>query len=276
MIHSRNNCPNNTHEVEFVFNTPIEVNLNKGIGVYTTSLFDLLFNNTNYKSFCNCFKRVKIFKALISLSIGEINVEEIGLNFPIVSTTWFPTYIRSNFDRDTADDKDINKVINMINSSTHLQQQVYYPGGAFQINTIIKAMTLQEQNYYGPTRVEGYWKFDNTELQPFTNENVSIPFYPWYFIGVETPNNNDNKSIKFNCQWYITVHFDRYICTPIEEEQTMNLLDLNVNLTNEEIKQRETLTYQAENNSAYEKVTIAFPEKEESTFILIIKDKQLY
>ncbi|EAL43226.2 hypothetical protein CL6EHI_154740 [Entamoeba histolytica] len=281
MIRSRNNCPNNTHEVEFVFNTPIEIILNKGMGVYTTSLFDLLFNNTNYKSFCNCFKRVKIFKALISLSIGEINVEEIGLNFPIVSTTWFPTYIRSNIDQDTADDKDINKVINMINSSTHLQQQVYYPGGAFQINSIIKAMTLQEQNYYGPTRVEGYWKYDSPELQPFTNENVSIPFYPWYFIGIETPNNNDNKSIKFNCQWYITVHFDRYIITPTElkeneGEPPLDLLDLNVNLTNEEIKQRETLTYQAENNSAYEKVTIAFPEKEESTFILIIKDKQLY
>lgn len=281
MIRARNSCPINTHEVEFVFNTPIDVILNKGRGIYKTSLFELLFNNTNYKSFCSCFKRVKIDKALASLSIGEINVEEIGLNFPIVSTTWFPTYIRSNIDMDTGDDIVTDKVIRMISSSTHLQQQVYYPGGAFQINTIIKALTIQEQNYYGPTRVEGFWKYDTPELQPFTNENVSIPFYPWYFISVESPNINDtNKSIKFNCQWYITCHFDRYIVTPTELSENggtnINLVDLNVHLTNDEINTRDTLTYQPEEDTAYQKVTIDFPEKEETTYILTINNKELY
>lgn len=283
MIHTRNNCPENTHQVEFSFNVKKRVLIkeNKNFGIDTTHIFYDLFKNTNFNSFCKCFKRVKIDKALAVLSISDIKMKEIGLNFPTVSVSWFPTYIKTENETTTPEAQ-----LKMVQNSSHIQQQIYYPGGAFQITTIIKAQTIQEQNFYGPTRVEGFWSYDENNIywNPYTNENVTIPFYPWYIIAVETTNKTnigeEDQIIDFNLQWYITCSFDRYICTPTEDEDNepnpdITLVDLNYTITNDDINNREDITLEPNVHEAYEKVTLKFQPKQKQVITLQITNKTL-
>ena len=239
-----NSCPNGEHVIEFPLNFKREIYLNED-GIGTDAFFPLQYLQklSNFANIAKCYKLCKINNIHMCIDIANLEGVVIENRFPLIKTAWI--------NRPGVDPEDeinhfneLNKQYfeRQIDSFYTKQNNVFYPGAEFHISDDLKPSTLNEKQFFMPTRVQTIPSVDF-----LTKENVHIKqnikqmeiiknldnftyFNPIYYTFIKTELINQAKAIPhqqykvtLNYQSYVLISFDRFISTKIPE---LNALEI--------------------------------------------------
>lgn len=242
-------CPNGEHIIEFPLNFTIDLDLrDSNEAAEQFFIQQHLENLTNFKKFASCYKLYKINKIHFCVDMGRMQNIDTAIQFPLISTTWtnrpgiipncedgFPFDANNTPENGTT----VEKIKNLINSTTNGKRTVYYPGSEFHISDDIIPKTLNEKMYYMPTRISkapiyetivgksiGLTVEEALQDPVFKNQDAFVYFNPIYHIhaSAKTKEENYNEKdisthpiITLAIQAFVEVSFDRFLSTRMPE-----------------------------------------------------------
>lgn len=233
-------CPSGEHVIEFPLNIKREIILNEdGIGTDAFFPLEYLEKLSNFANIAKCYKLCKINNIHLCIDIASLEGIIIERRFPLIKTGWIN---RPGIDMTDEINKwdQLNKdhFEKQIDSLYSKKNSVFYPGADFHISDDLKPVTLNERQFFMPTRVQkmpsvDYITSENVNIKQEINQHEIIKnldnftyFNPIYFtfVRAETiPTYPQQKKVTLNYQAYVLISFDRFISTKMPE---LNALEI--------------------------------------------------